>query len=241
MKRFARAFAVTLGLVILGSAVSLVPQRSASGTGSAPVTVMNTTPIPVTGNVTAAVSGTVGAQQNGNWNVGITGTPYVNIANTPTVNFAAGSGLTVSNPMDIQNNPTPLTILDAPQPYEDTCRSPLSGQNAIGCTWKTIPAGKRLVIQEIDVGFGVDPGIRPTIIKVNGDISETPPDHFFTATFMGTDIFGLDNFATHQETRLYVGQNQTPFCRVELSRSQSSGNPNAAFNCGLSGFLLDVP
>jgi hypothetical protein len=59
MKRLVRAFAVTLGLAVLGSAISLVPQKNASADGGAPVNVISPLPLPIAGNVNAVVSGTV--------------------------------------------------------------------------------------------------------------------------------------------------------------------------------------
>lgn len=78
MKRFARALVVALGIAGLASVVALVPQKSATAVGGAPVTIMSPLPLPVSGSVNATVGGTVAAQQSGNWNVGIDGTPTVN-------------------------------------------------------------------------------------------------------------------------------------------------------------------
>jgi hypothetical protein len=108
MKRFARALAVLFGIVVLGSFVLLVPQKSATAQGGPAVTIVSPLPLPVRGNVSATVSGPVAAQQSGNWNVGIAGTPNVSVTNTPMVSLAAGSSMKVSNPLDNQSNPTPL-------------------------------------------------------------------------------------------------------------------------------------
>src|SRR5215469_9573002 len=102
MKRFARAFCVTLGLVILASAVSLVPQKNAKGAGAAPVAVVNT-PLPVTG--------TIAAQQSGNWNVGIAGTPTVGVNNFPgtltgatvPVSGSVTANVSLPNPLPVQS------------------------------------------------------------------------------------------------------------------------------------------
>ena len=51
MKRFARALAVTLGIVVLGSFVSLIPQSNPSAAGGPAVTIVNPLPLPVTGAV----------------------------------------------------------------------------------------------------------------------------------------------------------------------------------------------
>jgi len=214
---------------MLGSIVSLVLQKNASGTTGAPVTVMNT-PLPVTGSVNAAVTGTVASQQSGNWNVGITGTPNVSITNSPTVGLAAGSSVNVSNPLNTSNNPTPFATLDAFQPYEDQCFAFFGGAFNKECSFKAIPAGKRLVIQEVDADIAVDPGLKPFI-----EVTPNGIGHFLTLTFQGSST--VDIFTTHQETRLYAGQNATPFCRISLSGSSSNG----FFSCVFSGFLVDVP
>jgi hypothetical protein len=75
MKRFARALAVMLGIVVLGFVILLVPQKNATATGGAPVNIMSPLPLPVTGNVNAAVAGMVGEQQSGSWNVGVSNFP----------------------------------------------------------------------------------------------------------------------------------------------------------------------
>jgi hypothetical protein len=73
VRRFARAFGVTLGLGVLGSTVSLAPQKNASGAAGAPVVVVNTpsvnvanTSLAVTGNVNAAVLGNVSVKNSVN-------------------------------------------------------------------------------------------------------------------------------------------------------------------------------
>jgi len=57
MKRFAKLLLVTVGFGVLGFVMSLVPQKSATGAGSAPVSIASPLPLPVTGNVNAAVTG----------------------------------------------------------------------------------------------------------------------------------------------------------------------------------------
>lgn len=60
MKRFARVLVVILGLAVIGSVVSLVPQKNATAQGGPTVTIGNPIPLPVTGSVSATVSGQVG-------------------------------------------------------------------------------------------------------------------------------------------------------------------------------------
>lgn len=192
-------------------------------------------PVPTAAQGTTNVAGTVNVGNTPNVNVA--NTPSVNVTNTPTVTLAAGGSVNVTNPLDGQSMPTPLAVLDAIQPYEDSCIISFSGPGG-SCSFQAIPSGKRLVIQEFDASAGVvtgsagiETGLKPTKL-----ILFTQRAHSFTATFMGSDGSSYDFFATHQETRLYVAPSQTPFCAVTLN-----GNSNQKYSCALSGFLVDVP
>jgi len=87
MKRFARMLFAGLGIVIAGSAISLLPQKAATAGSGAPVMVTNT-PLPVT--------------QSGPWNVGITGTPSVNANITNQVPVTGTVNANVSFPANQQ-------------------------------------------------------------------------------------------------------------------------------------------
>jgi hypothetical protein len=219
MKQFSKLMLLTLGFGILAGSLSLITSNPAgASSGAAPVNIAQVS-VP-----SVPVSGTVNATQSGTWNVGING--------TPTVNLASGASVNVSNPLDSQNNPTPLAMLDATQPYDDGCTVNFNGSKLASCPFHTVPAGKRLVIQEFDATGAIETGLKPLDILMNG----VGNGHFFTATFMGT-FEGLDHLSTHQETRLYTGANATPSCTVEISGISNSGN----YLCRLSGFLVDVP
>lgn len=101
MKRFVRALAVTLGLVVLGSIVSLVPQKNVTAQSGPAVTIASPLPLPVKGSVN--VTGTVGAQQSGPWSVGLTGTPTVSLASGGTVGITGNVGVanTPANPVPV--------------------------------------------------------------------------------------------------------------------------------------------
>jgi hypothetical protein len=163
--------------------------------------------------------------------VHVTNTPSVNVANTPTVTLEAGASVNVTTPLDGEGNPTPLAVLDAVQPYEDFCPILFSGSFVGSCDFLPIPSGKRLVIQEFDAQGTIETGLKPTSIAIVTSLLQ----HAFTATFMGT-LFGFDNFATHQETHLYVAPTVAPACVVVLT-----GNSSQVYDCELSGFLVDVP
>ena len=90
MKRLARMLFAGLGIVIAGSAISLVPHKPATAGGVTAVTVTNPS---------------LAVTQSGPWNVGITGTPSVNIG-TPTVNLGAGNTVGISGNVGIIGTPT---------------------------------------------------------------------------------------------------------------------------------------
>jgi hypothetical protein len=155
------------------------------------------------------------------------------VTNTPTVSLAGGASVTVTNPLDSQNNATPLAVLEAVQPYEDTCTINFGGQSGGVCTLSTIPSQKRLVIQEFDAYGPLETGLQP--IQLQFQVNIGAPFHAFPATLTGTG-FGVNPYATHVETRLYAGPNYTPRFFVQISNSS-----NAVYTCTVSGFLLDVP
>jgi len=189
-----------------------------------PVQVVNTPNVNVINSPSVSVTNTP--------SVSVTNTPSVNVANTPTVSLEAGAGVNVTSPLDGEGNPTPLAVLDAIQPYEDSCLILFAGSDSGMCDFQTIPSGKRLVIQEFDAAGTLETGLFPAAI-VTGDGVVA---HFFTATFMGS-AGGFASFATHQETRLYVPATVAPVCSLGLSSTSNSGS----YECQFSGFLVDVP
>jgi hypothetical protein len=144
-------------------------------------------PVPTAAQGTTNIAGTVNLSSGSTVNIGntpsvnVSSTPSVNVANTPTVNLSGGSAVTVSNPLDSQNNPSPLAALEATQPYEDFCSLFFSGA-AGSCNFQTIPASKRLVIQEFDTSGTLETGLKPLSITVQ----TTGFLHFFPATPMGS-------------------------------------------------------
>lgn len=234
MRRFARALAVTLGLVIIGSIVSLVPQKNAAGSAAAPVTVVNT-PLPVTGNVSASVSGTVGAQQSGNWSVGISGTPTVNA----NVTFPRSIG--VQNARDLSSLLIPLLQQDtdnpARQPFTQECTvSTLDTAGRGFCSLDTVPTGKRFIIETVSGGLNTTPGIKPTQISLQVNTTGTVRAYFFSATFRGNSSFFGDSFVVNQPVRIYADSSTTSVFNVTMS----SPAP-CAFDFVISGYLISVP
>jgi hypothetical protein len=149
----------------------------------------------------------------------VTGT--VNIGNTPSV--------TVRNPIDGQNNPMPIAVLEAIQPYEDSCQIIFADNNLANCFFKRIPDKKLLVVQEFDARGLTGLNVQPIFVSV---FTTSNMFHYFPATAMGAEAF-----ATHQETRLYVRSSQNFGCFVGLSVSSRGSD----YDCQISGFLVDTP
>jgi hypothetical protein len=124
--------------------------------------------------------------------VSIANTPSVSIAGTPTVSLAAGVSVGVTNPLDGQNKPTPLTIMEGVQLYEDSCSTVFNSSNSAGCYLHALPSGKRLVIQEFDADLLVGTGVKPASLLLNGTVYS----HYFPAILMGN--YNGDQNAAHQ-------------------------------------------
>lgn len=222
MKKVLRFLAICTTTVLATSSITLAQVKPPQSVIQ-PVQVVNTPNVNVANTPSVSVTNTP--------SVSVTNTPSVNVANTPTVTLEAGAGVNVTSPLDGEGNPTPLAVLDAVQPYEDGCPILFSGSFVGSCDLQPIPSGKRLVIQEFDAQGSIETGLKPTSLALLTSILQ----HFFTATFMASSS-GLDNFATHQETRLYVAPTVAPACVVTLT-----GNSSQVYFCTLSGYLVDVP
>ena len=91
--------------------------------------------------------------------------------------------------------------------YQDFCRADLSIGSTV-CNFQTIPAGKRLVVQDADISLAAAPGRETfyvalfTPLALNGSVVAV--GHHLTATFMGSQPNYADWFETHQVVHLYV-------------------------------------
>lgn len=160
-----------------------------------------------------------------------------------TVHAVVSALVTVAN---TSSNPVPVSNINEPalEAYQDFCRADLSV--GTGCNFQTIPAGKRLVIQDADISLAAAPGGRPyyvalfTPLALNGSVVTV--GHHLTATFMGSQPNVADWFETHQTVRLYVDPNQTPSCSVRITATKTLGDGTDAFVfCNISGYLVNVP
>jgi hypothetical protein len=190
-----------------------------------PVQVVNTPNVNVVNTPSVSVSNTP--------NVSVSNTPSVNVANTPTVTLEAGASVNVTSPLDGSGNPSPIAVLDAFQPYEDYCEIRLNGAQMGTCNFDPVPSGKRLLIQEVDFFEELDPGLAPAITSV---VTNPTTAHYFNMVLQGLGS-GVNFFAAHQETRLYVGAGGQAQCYIEATGVAEEG----FIACIYSGFLVDVP
>jgi hypothetical protein len=235
-------------LLIGGALLSVTAVgQTKPGPGTQQVLVVNGSgqPVPTTAQGTTNVAGTVNVGNvprvtvdntpnviiANSPNVAITSMPSVTIAGTPTVTLAPGGSTSVTNPVDGQNNPMPLAVLDAFTIWEDECVINMSNATVGTCNFVTIPTGKRLIIGEFDASGLMDAGVKPLSLG----LGTGPAGHVFPVTQMGS-AGGFDYFATHQATRLYSPQNAQPQCTLQISAPAS----HVQYSCQLSGFLVDV-
>jgi len=206
------------------ASVPAVAQQNSPTLSPQKVLVVNGTgqPVPTAPQGTTKVDGTV--------NIG--NTPSVNVANTPNVTLESGASVNVSNPLDGQGNPKPLATLEAVQVYASHCGFIFGGNNSGSCDFTAVPQGKQLTVQEFDASGYVEPGNRPYYITLDGTLAG---GNYFLYTFMNNDGIG-DTLATHQETRVYVSQGNTPVCAAKMVQ-----NSNGNYYCNISGFLVDAP
>jgi hypothetical protein len=125
MKGMAKLFAATLGFGALGFILSLFPQKTANGVAPTPVDVTNT-PLPVKGDVGATILGTP--------SVKVTSLPPVAVQN-PVANGAA----------------TPLVTQAADNPALQPFQAALGQASAFPLFTINVPAGKTLVIEEVNM------------------------------------------------------------------------------------------
>lgn len=222
------SFAVCLVAVGALVAIPAVAQKSPVPQ-PIPVNVENTPNVNVANTPSVSVTNTPNVSVANTPSVTVSNTPSVNIANTPSVNLATGATVAVTSPLDGSGNPAPVAVFDAFQPYDASCIVSFNGNNMGSCDFlPAVPTGKLLVIQEFDAIGLVETGNRPQSIIA--------ADHYFAYTFMG-NYSGIDDLATHQETRLYwvVNPDGALQCLPTLQTAS-----NGVFECDVSGYLVDA-
>lgn len=229
MKRFARALVVLLSLAVIGSVVSLVPQKNVTAQSGPTVTIASPLPLPVKGSVSATVSGTVAAQQSGEWNVGLSGTPTVQLANTTT--------------------PLLVKSLDEPgrAPYQQTVQIPEANSGCVQgfCdstfTFPAVPANKRLVIQYVSadlllISGGVKSG---AILGPTGPGNPLPLGGHVLPLTLQSSFQGVDTWATSQQVTFYVDPLQQP--TIDINSDSGHTLVSGAINATITGYLVSLP
>jgi len=251
MHRFKKSIVALIGLVTLIVITTVLMPHTGYGSSAtstnAPsiqtqnVKVVNTASesVPIQG--TATVNGTVQAQQNGTWNVGINGTPVVGLdAGNNTVKFDA-----VNNTVKIDSaSPLPMRDVENParQPFQ--ADAPSTGEFPDGMfvtlpMITTIPAGKRLVIEQVSVSGAMIKGQRMVTAGLHISNSGNNVQHFLTVTPQGSGGCCRDVFIASQQVRLYAdpGTIVSGFA----TRDVNTGFASAAVSFSISGYLVDVP
>jgi hypothetical protein len=204
---------VLLGLVGLGLlAVAILPfsEEHVGATQPMPVNVTNT-PLPVQGTVSV-----------GN-------TASVNVANSPSVHVS-NAAVSVNNALDTSSNPIPLVVVQQGTPYQDSC----STSGTTTCTFASLPAGMRLVIQEFDSRTVVNLPDTVENVVVQAVVNGTSQNHGFFAPVAQTNTQGF--YTVHQPTTMYADAGSAPRCFI----GTSGVSVNSAF-CALSGYLVPAP
>ena len=205
-------------------AFALITASAAGQSGAQPQAGSVTVPVQVINTPNVNVANTP--------SVHVTNTPSVDIANTPTVTLSNGTSVAVISPLDARGNPTPLATLEAVQVYGSACAFFFGDNSSGSCDFTTVPQGKQLVVEEFDALGIVEAGNRPLDLVLNHTVAG---GNFFPYAFQ-VNANGIDFLATHQQTRVYVAQGQTPSCYVSLP-----ANSIGEYICRTSGFLVDMP
>jgi hypothetical protein len=221
---------VTIVLLLTGWGSAVASNAAATlnvlvaNTSANPVPVQATGTLPVHEQGTANVNVTNTVPVSGS--VGITGTPSVSLSGTPTVKTTA-----VDNPAF-----QPVEVEGSVVDGSDTTIA----DKAI----YTVPAGKELVIQQVQMQSVLPSGehvIESSIATVNSTQLGRPTFYRWIVpeTTAVVDTFGTDWIGAIQTT-LYAdpGTNVAMRCR----RSDTTGTSNGvSVTCDFSGYLVSLP
>jgi hypothetical protein len=164
VKRFARALAVTVGLLVLGSVISLVPQKNATGAGAAPVFVTNTS-VPVSGSVNATVTGTVA------------------VSNLPATQPVSGTVSVGNFPATLTGTSVPVSLKQAANFKTLTLAADLTdylevrSDGTVGTSSFAIPQGEQFVITDVSWLTVCGPGCQLSA----GDAAPVSIGHFYVS------------------------------------------------------------
>src|ERR1043166_1558171 len=254
MFEFKRSLTVLIGFVILAGIAAITrphASRGASGATNAPTT--------QTQNVNVVNTPTVSAQQGGTWNVGVNAMPPVAISNFPSTTNVAIQGTPVVG-LDAGNNTvkfeavndtvkidtsTPLLVRDVDNPdrqYFGNLRiiDLSDGEAGKSIFFSEVPAGKRLVIEEVSVNGYVPTGQSWQLVSLGVDHIGNTLDFDIEVKPRGVAHFsggGRAQFAGSQQVRLYSDPGSTP--RFVAQRNTTAGQARLVMT--ISGYFVDVP
>jgi hypothetical protein len=233
------AVGLTSLLALAGIATVGVPKIARSAGGAAPTTqtqnvrVVNTSSEPVPATVTPGNGSiwNVNAQQSGPWNVGIDAS-----ANTVKVD---------------PTNPLPVRDMDNParQPFTASFEASFErGRiDAIAAPHiSVVPAGKRLVIENVSALVRLPPGEKLVATEVSTirNINHNPV--FNSGVWLGSNFQGTlgaveDWFIASQAVRLYADSSEGGLGEVSLKFTRAGFGDDTHINATISGYLVDVP
>jgi hypothetical protein len=150
MYEFKRSLMALTGMLFLAGMATIAMSHSGRGTTAT----SSSAPASQTQNVNVVNTPTVNAQQSGSWSVGISGTPVV--------------GLSADNNIVKVDTTNPLATRDVDNPSRQAFQHQFdnlfiaNGNYAVQSTY-SVPAGKRLVIQEVSLQCGLPTGDVPSV------------------------------------------------------------------------------
>lgn len=212
MNRFARMLFAGIGIVAVGSAISLVPHKTANAGGMTAVTVTNPS---------------LAVTQSGPWNVGINGIPSVNATITNQVPVTGTVNANVAFPANQNVTLNPQSLLGLGKLPSQQFAIFADSYDACSPGWRdeytgqcfSAPSGTTLVVTDIDWLAG-------TVIT-----TPAPSGHLCSAILFGTGKNVLYSVYGDSDADGYVSKNEHLSGGVYIPPSaQLSGAPNWSVN-----------
>jgi hypothetical protein len=232
-------------LLILAGALLFLPPSPSHSQGTTPdgfpVRIVNggTTPVPTSVVGTATVAGTVQSQQSGNWSVALA--PETKIGLDPA-----------NNTVKVSNAPATAVFTRG---VDDSARQVFQAEATItmadGATTgmarflfannsQTVPAGKRLVIEDISARGSI-PGGYGAAVHVLTRVDTRAARHFLVLNGQGYSPFGVDRVTSNQQVRVYADPGTNVDVVLALDSGIFGGLGTDILTATISGYLVDVP
>lgn len=229
IKRYARLLLVTIGLGVLAFAMSLVPQKTATGAAAAgPLVTVTNFPATLTG---AAVPAS------------ITNSSPINVAGTVTVSslpsVALGGAVTVGNPA---TNPVQTRDTDnqVRQPFQTTCVTPPTLTSVATCDTNPTPADEYVVIEMASVQAFSDPNNALLWVTLTSTTAGNATNVWLNAVQQaGFDQPVKSAFLGAQSVYLPIDPGTAISCGIRTS----AANPSQSFSgtCTFTGYWVSKP